>query len=184
MGERKDNKEFMKKVCCARGVENFKPFQNRNYHEGHHFDLELIRITGLREPLTNEGFLSFALIPPEIYHRHIKKFYVFYHFDSDNLTLNFQMYGINSIGIMIYTDATETREFIKYRMYHSSKANRINTVEVQNAIFKPEYQCNDEADLHWAQSNLCDTLYAWEHVLTSNVFVKLGARGNVSIVVG
>lgn len=29
-----------------------------------------------------------------------------------------------------------------------------------------------------------DRLYAWEHVLTSNVFVQLGARGSISIVVG
>jgi hypothetical protein len=83
-----------------------------------------------------------------------------------------------------YTDVTETREYRKYRIYHSSEENRIDVAVVQNAIFKPQYHCNDEADSHWAQSHLRDTLNAWKHILTSNVFVKMGARGNVSIVVG
>lgn len=92
--------------------------------------------------------------------------------------------GINSNGIMLYTDSTETREFKKYRIYHPNEAGRINAEDVQNTIFKPQYQCNNEADLHWSQSCLRDKLHAWEYVLTSNVFIKMGAKGSVSVVIG
>ena len=133
--------------------------------------------------------MTFVRLPRNIYPRHIQEFFAFYRFDSENLTLNFKMYNheytwtleefgnalnINSTGIKLYTDSTETREFLKYRIYHSSEANRVNAATVQNVIFKPEYQCNNEADLQWAQSHLKDRIYAWEHVLTANAFVKLG----------
>ena len=199
MAERHDTKRFMKTVRCGRGINNYKPFEKRSYSEGRTCDDDFIRMCGLREPFTNARCMTFVRLPRNIYPRHIQEFFAFYRFDSENLTLNFKMYNheytwtleefgnalnINSTGIKLYTDSTETREFLKYRIYHSSEANRINAATVQNVIFKPEYQCNNEADLQWAQSHLKDRIYAWEHVLTANAFVKLGARGNISIVVG
>lgn len=149
MGERSDTKQFMKKVRCARSVNVYKPFENRAYHEGRYCDQDYIRMTGLRQPFINAGCLPFAILPPEIYPRHIQEFYARYQFNSAKLTLNFQMYGhnytwsleklgnvlgINSNGIMLYTDSTETREFKKYRNYHPSEMGRINTEDVQNTI--------------------------------------------------
>ena len=114
MGERRDTKKYMKKVCCARGVENYKPFEKRSYSEGRHCDPDFIQLCGLRDPFTNADCMSFALLPPNIYPRHIQEFFAFYRFDSANLTLNFQMcnhdytwtleklgnvLGINSTGI-------------------------------------------------------------------------------------
>ncbi|PWA89061.1 abscisic aldehyde oxidase 3 [Artemisia annua] len=95
MGKRRDTKQYMKKVRWARGVDNYKPFEKCNYHEGRHCDLDFIRLSGLRQPFTNAGCLSFALLPPDIYPRHLQEFYAFYHFNPADLTLNFQMYGHN-----------------------------------------------------------------------------------------
>ena len=58
MGERCDTKKFMKKVRCALGVDNYKPFENRPYHEGRHCDLDFIRMTGLRQTFTDVGHIS------------------------------------------------------------------------------------------------------------------------------
>ena len=71
MGERRDTKNHMKVVRCARGVESYKPFQKRSYSEGCHYDHDFIRMCGLRDPFTNAGCMSFAQLPPDIYPRHI-----------------------------------------------------------------------------------------------------------------
>lgn len=91
MGDRRDTKQYMKKVRCARGVKVYGPFVNRTYHEGRHCDPDFIRMTGLKEPFMEAGCLPFATLPPEIYPCYIQEFYAQYHFNSADLTLNFHM---------------------------------------------------------------------------------------------
>ena len=72
MAERHDTKQFMKIVRCGRGIENYKPFEKRNYSEGRHCDDDFIRMCGLRDPFTYAGCMSFVQLPRNIYPRHIQ----------------------------------------------------------------------------------------------------------------
>ncbi|GKB94245.1 hypothetical protein Tco_0980382 [Tanacetum coccineum] len=180
-------------------IEAYKRLVSRNYPEGRECDNDYINLSGLRDPFAHAQCLSFVRnLPNKIYPRHLQEFFSFYEFDQSKLTLNFKMYGhdytwsleklgtvlnISSQGRLFYSDATNTNEFTKYNRYDSTDHAYINASEIQNTIFKRPYHCDGAPYHYWSTSHLQERLKMWELVLTSNVFVQIGSKGNLSVIV-
>ncbi|GKC98249.1 hypothetical protein Tco_1168524 [Tanacetum coccineum] len=91
--------------------------------------------------------------------------------------------NISSQGRLFYSDSTNANEFIKYNRYDPTNYAYINASEIQHTIFKRPYHYEGAPYHYWSMSYLQERMKMWELVLTSNVFVKIGSKGNVSIIV-
>ncbi|GJY24498.1 hypothetical protein Tco_0398156 [Tanacetum coccineum] len=92
--------------------------------------------------------------------------------------------NISSQGRLFYSDSTNTNEFTKYNRYDPTNYAYINASKIQHTIFKRPYHYEGAPYHYWSTSYLQVRLKMWELVLTSNVFVKIGSKGNVSLIVG
>ncbi|GJW97567.1 retrovirus-related pol polyprotein from transposon TNT 1-94 [Tanacetum coccineum] len=133
--------------------EAYNKLVSRNYHEGRECDNDYLNLSGLRDMFTHSQCFSFSL-------------------EKLGTVLN-----ISSQGRLFYSDSTNTNEFTKYDQYDPADYVYITASEVQNAIFKHPYHCDGAPYHYWNASYLQERLKMWEHVLTSNVFVKLGSKG-------
>ncbi|GJU12911.1 hypothetical protein Tco_1135307 [Tanacetum coccineum] len=89
--------------------------------------------------------------------------------------------NISSQGRLFYSDSTNTNEFTKYNQHDPIDYAYINASEVQNTIFKRPHHCDGAPYHYWDASYLQERLKMWEHVLISNVFVKLGSKEQTDI---
>ncbi|GJU40119.1 hypothetical protein Tco_1193076 [Tanacetum coccineum] len=199
MGDRKPTKQFMKSFRGS-NTDNYNPFMSRNYHEGRECEPDYLDTSGITEPFSRSLCFSFAHnLLKLIFPHHLQEFYANYRFDRDNCTLHFKMYGYNyawnleklgtvlnisSEGRLFYTDGTHTNEFDKYNRYHPNDVNYIDASLIQTTILKRQRQGETPLQHHWDASDLKEKFKLWESVLTTNVFVKMGSRGNLSVIVG
>ncbi|GJV27817.1 hypothetical protein Tco_1384265 [Tanacetum coccineum] len=92
--------------------------------------------------------------------------------------------NISSQGRLFNSDETHTNVFTKYNCYHPQDANYINASLIQNTILKRHGRDEIPIQHNWDVFELKEKFKLWENVLTTNVFVKIGSKGNLSVIVG
>ncbi|GKD67101.1 hypothetical protein Tco_1309209 [Tanacetum coccineum] len=89
--------------------------------------------------------------------------------------------NVSSQGRLFYSDSTETKDFLKHLKYHPIDTTKIDASIIQNTILKSSDHCDGSAYPYWNATLVKERLRMWDHVLTTNMFVKSGRKGNLSI---
>ncbi|GJV07303.1 hypothetical protein Tco_1344959 [Tanacetum coccineum] len=84
--------------------------------------------------------------------------------------------NISSEGRLFYSNSTKTKDFLKHQKYHSTDTTTIDASIIQNTILKSSNQYDGSAYPSWNATLVKERLRMWEHVLTTNVFIKIDPR--------